>query len=126
MQAAVYIIKGENFSDFKGFIEECNRSFISSFGGAWNGNLDAFDDYLSWAEGNYELHWLNSSKSKSDLDHSEMEKRLTDVLETCHPSNRKSVKKRIRMAKRSEGQTLFEELIEIIEGHSDQLSIQRR
>jgi hypothetical protein len=35
---------GANFSDFPGFVEECDPAFISRIGGEWNGKLDAFND----------------------------------------------------------------------------------
>ena len=49
MAQTVYEIDGANFSDFAGFIDEFNRGFITDVGGDWNGNLDAFNDYLGWA-----------------------------------------------------------------------------
>ena len=53
----IYVIDGANFSDFTSFVEECNRSFIRAFGGEWHGNWNAFNDYLSWHEGDYVLVW---------------------------------------------------------------------
>lgn len=126
MQTPIDTIQGENFSDFEGFVKECNRCFIRGLGGNWNGSLDAFNDYLTWADGSYILNWTNSTKSQSDLGYVEMTNKLMDIFERCHPSNRKSVQKRIRMAEHFEGPTLYDLIIEIIQGLSDQVSLQLR
>ncbi len=63
----IYVIDTANFDSFEGFIEECNRSFIRKFGGEWKGNLDAFNDYFSWGEGDYVLVWKNFEKARSIL-----------------------------------------------------------
>lgn len=63
----VYVIDGANFSDFGGFIEECNRRFIRAFGGEWNGNWNAFNDYFSWTEGDYVLIWKQFERARAAL-----------------------------------------------------------
>ena len=66
----VYIIDATNFDTFAGFVEECNRSFIRSFSGEWNGNLDAFNDYLWWSDPDteYVLVWRGAEKSRRDFE----------------------------------------------------------
>jgi hypothetical protein len=64
----IYVIDGANFSDFAGFVEECNRGFIRHFGGQWNGNLNAFNDYFSWGDDEYVLVWKNVEKSRREID----------------------------------------------------------
>jgi RNAse (barnase) inhibitor barstar len=63
----VYIIDGANFSNFEGFVEECNRGFIRAFGGEWSGNLNAFNDYFSWGEGDYIVVWKHFERARSSL-----------------------------------------------------------
>ena len=43
---------------------------------------------------------------------------LESVLTSCHPSNRREVRRELRAARRGEGPTLFDLLVEIIEPHS--------
>ena len=64
----VYVIDAANFDTFAGFVEECNRSFIRSFSGEWNGNLNAFNDYLCWSEGEYVIVWKGAEKSRQDFE----------------------------------------------------------
>ncbi|MDR2213054.1 MAG: hypothetical protein LBE21_05445 [Pseudomonadales bacterium] len=45
-----YQIDCRQIRSYGDFIEACNKGFIESLGGKWNGNLDAFNDYLSWPE----------------------------------------------------------------------------
>ena len=114
----IYKLNGQNFDDFDGFIRECNHSFIHEFGGNWSGNLDAFNDFLAWSDvGIYTLRWLNSDKSRHNLGYSAMVDWLSGNLERCLPSNRKFVRKRLRAAQNSMGQTLFDLIVEIIKEH---------
>lgn len=119
MVQTVYEINGANFSDFAGFIVEFNRGFINHVGGNWNGNLDAFNDYLSWADDRCTIRWVNSAKSRDDLGHTAMADWLVDKLTHCHPSHRAGVQQRLNTAKARTGQTLFEWLVDIIEHNSE-------
>ncbi len=62
-----YVIDSLNFSTFEEFVEECNRGFIRSFGGEWHGNLDAFNDYFYWGDGDYILVWKNFERARAVL-----------------------------------------------------------
>lgn len=62
-----YVIDGANFSNFAGFVEECNRAFIRGFGGEWNGNWNAFHDYFSWTDGEYVLVWKGIDRAEETL-----------------------------------------------------------
>ncbi len=69
----VYLIDGDRFDTFAGFIAACNEAFIRQFGGDWNGNLDALNDYLWWSHGSdggaeYMLVWKRSEKSRADFE----------------------------------------------------------
>ena len=110
----VYVIDGANFSDFAGFIEECNRGFIRAFGGEWNGNLDAFSDYFNWGDGDYVVVWKNADKSRVDLGHPAMAAWLERNSRRCHPSNVQDVLQRLGQAREQRGPTFFDWLVEII------------
>ncbi|MFT3788219.1 MAG: hypothetical protein QM770_18955 [Tepidisphaeraceae bacterium] len=56
-----YRIDLEDVHTFADFVAAFNAGMIHSLGGHWNGNFDAFNDYMSWpAEDCYRLllsHW---------------------------------------------------------------------
>ena len=55
---------------FQDFIEAMNDAFIRDAGGDWNGNLDAFNDYLSWPKDvPYELELVDHAQCARALDH---------------------------------------------------------
>ena len=112
-------IDGNNFNDFAGFIVEFNRCFVCYVGGHWQGNIDAFNDYLSWTDERCTIRWLNSSKSSIDLGHESMATWLRKNLETCHPSNVKSGRERLENAMTGRGPTLFEWIVDIIRENGD-------
>jgi len=106
------VIDGSRFSDFAGFVEEFSRLLPDH---AWSGNLDAFNDILS---DGYAIVWNHASASREHLGHVAMVAHLESVLQTCHPSNRRVVRRELQAAQRGEGPTLFDLLVEIIEPHS--------
>jgi hypothetical protein len=114
----VLVIDGANFSDFDGFAREFSRLLYNY---TWRGNLDAFNDLLRGGFGTPEngwvLRWLNSESSRAALGYEQTTRRLERLLLTCHPSSRSNIEARISIARRSEGPTLFDEIVEIIRGH---------
>ena len=114
----VLVIDGANFSDFDGFAREFSR-LLRNY--TWRGNLDAFNDLLRGGFGTPEngwvLRWLNSESSRAALGYEETARRLEGLLVTCHPSNRSKIEARISSARRSEGPTLFDEIVDIIRTH---------
>lgn len=46
----MYEVDCREVRSFEDLIAAFNRGLIELVGGKWNGNLDAFNDYLSWAE----------------------------------------------------------------------------
>jgi hypothetical protein len=86
----------------------------------WNGNLDAFNDILWGGFGDidsqeaFTIIWKNIAKSRKDLGYIETIKRLSKVLESCHPSNEEMVIQQISNAKMGKGPTLFDLIEEII------------
>jgi hypothetical protein len=116
----VLIVDGGSFSDFEGFGREFSRLLRDW---TWNGNLDAFNDILRGGFGTPEngwvFRWVGSDLSRAALGHEATVRWLEDVLDRCHPSNRADVRKRIDAARRGEGPTLFDMIVEIIRDHGE-------
>lgn len=114
----VLVIDGAHFSDLDGFTGEFSRLLVNY---TWRGNLDAFNDLLRGGFGTPEngwvLRWLNSELSRSALGYEATTQRLERVLLTCHPSHRLNIESRIRRARRGQGPTLFDEIVDIIREH---------
>jgi RNAse (barnase) inhibitor barstar len=112
------IIDGSRFDDFDGFAREFS-SLLDDW--TWNKNLDAFNDILRGGFGTPEegfvLRWLHSDRSRHALGWAATITYLAGVLARCHPTNREHVTAKIAAARRQEGQTLFDLLVEIIENH---------
>ncbi|SRR6266496_444618 len=114
----VLVIDGAHFSDFDGFAHEFSRLLCNY---TWRGSLDAFNDLLRGGfgtpENGWALRWLNSESSRAALGYEATTRRLEQLLLTCHPSNRSDIEARISRARRGEGPTLFDEIVEIIREH---------
>jgi RNAse (barnase) inhibitor barstar len=114
----VLIIDGALFSDLDGFAREFSKLLDHH---TWRGNLDAFNDILRGGFGTPEtgwvLRWVHSESSRDALGREETIHWLRQVLRTCHPANRGDVQARISGARRGEGPTLFDMLVEIIRNH---------
>ena len=51
-----FVVRVADVGSFEDFIAAFNEGFCRHVGGHWGGNLDAFNDYLSWPdEGRYRL-----------------------------------------------------------------------
>src|ERR1700749_2472639 len=111
-------IDGSKVHDFKTFIDEFNRVY-SRFDVLWNGNLDAFNDYLAWPDERYVLVWEQSGLSRAGLGYGEMRKGLEERVRNCQPANGSHMRERLESAKLGNGQTMVDLLWEIIEGNSD-------
>ncbi len=119
----VYVIDGANFTNFDGFIEECNRGFIreTSGGGECGGNLDAFNDYLYWGPYNggrrtpYVIVWRNSAKSRRELGHRALLRWLAERLREFDVGSEAytDFHARLRVARQREGINLFDWLAEL-------------
>ena len=102
-------------TSFADFISAFNAGFCSLIDGEWSGNMDAFDDYLSWpTEPQYTLRILSSNTCREALGHQAYVGWLEDVLEKCHPSNRTAIRRRLNDARLGDGPTLFDFLLEIV------------
>lgn len=113
-----YVIDGNDFDTLEDFFNLISRILLSD--SEWGKNLDAFNDILRGGYGTPEdgfiLEWKNSDISRNRLGYPEtirqLEKRVqrtkVNVLETY---------KQLDLAKKNEGPTIFDELIEIILNH---------
>jgi hypothetical protein len=114
----LFILDGSSFDDFEGFARAFTR-LLDDY--EWRGNLDAFNDILRGGfgtpEAGWTLRWLNSERSRQALGYDATAKRLEALLVTCHPTNRDSIRRRLTLANRWEGPTLFDEIVEIIQIH---------
>jgi hypothetical protein len=124
MAGDVFEIDGGRFDDFDGFIREFNRVFISQVGGDWNGNLDAFNDYLSWPASPYVIRWRKSWKSRHDLGYeATIVWYLRKILQS-EPPSKSSWWEPLEAARKGEGPTIFDWLIECIADNSPHATIE--
>ena len=114
-----FSIDGGNVRSLHDFVEATNAGFVEHVGGRWNGNLDAFNDYLSWPEEQeYEIELLHSAICERNLGHAAQAEWLREHLGTCHPSNRADLQSRLAQAEAGGGQTLFDVIKEILAENS--------
>ena len=113
-----YIIDGNEFNNMDEFYKYVDKTF--SNGEEPCRNLDAFIDFLRGGFGkhNYnepiKITWVNNGKSKKDLGYPETINVLKKRLAKCHPSNKDNIQKKIEMAEKNEGKTIYDEIIECI------------
>ena len=112
-------IDGFRFSTLEEFFDEVNRNLIP--GVDWGRNLDAFDDILGGGfgtpEGGFVLVWKNHNVSRLRLGYAETVRQLGFHLEQCHPTNIPHIQGQLAAARKSQGKTVFDWLIEIIARH---------
>jgi hypothetical protein len=69
----IYVVDLTECSTWVDVIKAFNVGFVRSARGEWKGNLDAFNDYLSWPDHHYELivrEWQGCwTRLASDLFH---------------------------------------------------------
>jgi hypothetical protein len=63
------------------------------------------------------LKWLHAERSREALGYPETAKRLEELLPQVHPTNRGTFERRLDRARRGEGPTPFDEIVEIIRIH---------
>ncbi len=117
----VYVLDGNRFST----LAECALEFTRVLGLTipWNGNLDAFNDFLHGGFGTpdegFILIWQHSDISRQRLGYVETLHWLEERVHHCHPSNVTHFQEWIAAARRQEGETLFDTLVAIIRTHED-------
>ena len=114
-----YLLDGNAFATLEEFADHFSTVVLQDY--RWRGNLDAFNDILRGGFGTPEdgfvLVWQHHQKSRRDLGHVETTRRLERLLSSCHPSNRACVREQLEAARRGEGPTLFDDIVEIIRDH---------
>lgn len=123
MEKPTLLIDGNDFSTLEGFLLEIRDVLAPSANDEWIHGLDALNDELSRGDEKpqegFTLVWKNSATSKDRLSYPETVRQLEKKLRRCHPSNREHLTGRIEAAKRSEGTTVFDWIVEIIVAHED-------
>lgn len=119
MSKRIYQIDGSRFSTLEEFAEHFSAVVLKDY--AWRGNLDAFNDILRGgfgtpAEG-FVIQWENSALSQERLGYTETIKWLEERIKHCHTSHVPYFQQRLEAAKKGQGPTLFDMLIEIISAH---------
>jgi hypothetical protein len=114
-----FTIDGRGIRSFADFVAAVNLGLVQQVGGTWNGNLDAFNDYLSWSEEpEYEIELLGGENCASQLGHAAQAAWLRAHLCTCHPSNVADMQLRLARAEAGDGKTLFDVIREIVAANS--------
>ena len=115
-------LDGARFETLEGFYDEVERALLSP-GAKWGRNLDAFNDVLRGGfgtpEDGFTLRWVNAARSRRALGHDETARWLEARLPKVHPSNRRFFAARLEAARRGDGETLFETLLDLVRGHPD-------
>ena len=115
-----YEIDGSRFATLQEFYDEISHVLIP--GAEWGHNLDAFNDILRGGfgtpDGGFVLRWVNSGLSRERLGYPETVRQLERRLQRCHPTNRPKVANDLERARRGEGATVFDWLVEIIHDHT--------
>lgn len=114
----VFEIDGRNFANLEGFF----REFRAKLGIEHpHTSLDAFNDVLRGGfgtpDGGFVLRWLNSNYSRHALGYPETLRYLEEKVRRCHRTNVPLVEAEIDAARRGEGKTLFDVVVDIISVH---------
>jgi hypothetical protein len=117
----VYVVDGSRFSTLVETAAEFTR--VLGLTMPWNGNLDAFNDFLRGGFGTpdkgFIISWRHSDLSRHRLGYDETLRWLEERVRQCHPSSIASFQERIAAARQQEGETLFDTLVSIIRDHAD-------
>jgi RNAse (barnase) inhibitor barstar len=118
---AVVEIDGTLFSTLDEFFFHFGERALCT---PWGTNLDAFNDVLRGGfgtpEGGFILRWKNHALSKNRLGYAETIRVLERQLISCHPENVQQVQQELSRARKREGTTVYDWLLEIIREHGPQ------
>lgn len=123
MDKRIVEIDGTRFRSLGGFYREISRKVIP--GAVWGRGLDAFNDILRGGFGTpdegFVLRWKHSAISRDRLGYSATVRlwrwRWYRLLLNLRFEQARHVAERLARAKRCEGPTLFDTLVEIIRQH---------
>lgn len=119
---AVYVLDGRRIGTLEDFWREIGEA-VNGPEGYFGGNLDALNDCLRGGFGtpdddDFRFEWYDHARSRERLGHAETARQLELRLTRCHPANRERVAGELAAARRGEGPTVFDWLIEIMEGQA--------
>jgi len=91
----IFRIDCSNIDSYEDFIEAFNTGRIRSVRGEWNGNLDAFNDYLSWPDDfPYQISLIGSSRCEATLNYKRNPddlRSLWSIIKEIFDDNKKGV-----------------------------------
>lgn len=115
-----YRVDGKKIHGLDEFFREVSRQLFPDIP-VWNYNFDGFDDMLGGGFGTPEigcvLFWDHHEVSRAFLGYEETIRVLEKRQEKSHPTARNDIAKNLRRAKRREGPTVFDDIIELFERH---------
>ena len=121
MSRPTYCLDGAEFDTLEGFYDAVERGLLGGL--SFGRNLDALNDVLRGEFGplprEFALVWRHAELSRRRLGHGEAARQLELRLGRCHPSNVALVERDLRAARRGEGPTVFDWLVEIIREHEN-------
>ncbi len=113
----VYELPGEQIHTLEDFYRIIGEA-INGPGGYFGAGLDSFNDCLAGGFGTpddgFILRWQHSDESRAALGYPETIRQLQLRLRRCHPANVGRVRQELARARRHEGPTTFDWLVEII------------
>ncbi len=118
MPKVVFEIDGEAFDSLEGFFAAISEAMGTA---PYGRNLDSLNDVLRGGFGTpdagFVLCWRSSELSRVRLGYPETIARLERLLQTCHPANRDRIGEELARARRHEGPTVFDQLVELLRDH---------
>ncbi|MGG6893712.1 hypothetical protein [Rhizobium sp. BR 315] len=113
-------IDGKKIQNLDDFFGEISRQLFPDIID-WKYHFDGLDDMLGGGFGTPEegcvLLWDHHQTSRFLLGYEETIRTLEARRERCHPTARRQIDKQIRTARRREGPTIFDNIVEIFERH---------
>jgi len=114
-------LDSEMINNLDSFYDEVARKLAGSLGNDFGRNLDAFNDVL---RGGFGIHEYGESLELIIQDHIKLitvlgwEQTINYISQKllhCHPSNLENIKNDLELAKKHQGKTLWEIILEIIQ-----------
>ena len=119
MPKPVIELDGERTSSLEAFYDEVEAKLIPK--ATWGRNLDAFNDILRGGfgtpEGGFVLRWTRSVQARQQLGYPATVEYLERKVKRCHPTAVAAVQADLEAARRGEGPTLFDVLVDIVRRH---------
>lgn len=120
---ATWTIDGSACTDLPATVAEFNRVFAAAWKDhAWTGNLDSFNDLLSWINsgvGPCAIHWNHSAEARESLGYPATVDWLRDKVHVAGKNSdaAKAWKRELTRAEKGKGETMFDRLLELMEAH---------